>query len=111
MVAGHLPESLAVLAHEFQHMIHWHLDRNEETWMNEGFSEVATLLNDYDVGGFDFAYARNPDQTLTYWPSEPGTAGGHYGQSFLFMSSMLIKHKVGSQPILLRLLPVQRIRC
>jgi hypothetical protein len=78
-----------VLAHEFQHMIHWNLDRNEETWMNEGFAEVATLLNEYDVGGFDFAYARNPDQTLTYWPSEPGTAGGHYGQSFLFLSYFL----------------------
>lgn len=24
------------LAHEFQHMIHWHNDRNEETWINEG---------------------------------------------------------------------------
>jgi len=78
-----------VLAHEFQHMIHWNLDRNEETWMNEGFSEVAALLNDYDVGGFDFAYASRPDQTLTYWPSEPGTAGGHYGQSFLFMAYYL----------------------
>ena len=25
-----------VLAHEFQHMIHWYNDRNEETWLNEG---------------------------------------------------------------------------
>ncbi|MDX1600087.1 MAG: immune inhibitor A [Anaerolineales bacterium] len=78
-----------VLAHEFQHMIHWNQDRNEETWMNEGFSELATLLNDYDVGGFDFAYARRPDQLLSYWPSEPGTSAGHYGQAFLFMSYFL----------------------
>ena len=28
----------SVLAHEFQHMIHWNIDRNEEGWMNEGFS-------------------------------------------------------------------------
>jgi immune inhibitor A len=40
-----------VLAHEFQHMIHWHNDRNEETWMNEGFSELAMYLNGFDVGG------------------------------------------------------------
>ncbi|MBI4769298.1 MAG: hypothetical protein HY784_02515, partial [Chloroflexi bacterium] len=33
-----------VLAHEFQHMIHWYQDRNEETWMNEGFSEVAAFF-------------------------------------------------------------------
>src|SRR5690606_3730467 len=31
----------SVLAHEFQHMIHWYQDRNEETWMNEGFAELA----------------------------------------------------------------------
>jgi immune inhibitor A len=78
-----------VLAHEFQHMIHWNLDRNEETWMNEGFSEVASLLNNYDVGGFDFAYAQNPDQPLTFWPPDPGTTTSHYGQSFLFLSYFL----------------------
>ena len=30
-----------VLAHEFQHMIHWNRDRNEGVWMNEGLSEYA----------------------------------------------------------------------
>lgn len=78
-----------VLAHEFQHMIHWYLDRNEETWMNEGFSELASHLSDYSVGGFDFAYLFQPDQTLTYWPSEPGTSGAHYGQAFLFLKYFL----------------------
>lgn len=78
-----------VLAHEFQHMIHWNQDRNEETWLNEGFSELATLLNDYDVGGFDHAYARQPDQLLSYWPSEPGTSAGHYGQAFMFVTYFL----------------------
>ncbi len=79
----------SVLAHEFQHMIHWYLDRNEETWMNEGFSELAAMLNGYDVGGMDYAYASDPDQTLTYWPSEPGTSASHYGQSFLFLAYYL----------------------
>ena len=78
-----------VLAHEFQHMIHWYRDRNEETWMNEGFSEVAAHLNGFDVGGADFEYAFDPDQTLTEWPSEPGTAGGHYGQAFLVLTYFL----------------------
>lgn len=78
-----------VLAHEFQHMIHWYQDRNEETWMNEGFSEVATLLNNYDVGGFDFAYARQTDQILTFWPSEPGQSSAHYGQAFLYLAYFL----------------------
>ena len=33
-----------VLAHEFQHMIHWYRDRNETSWLNEGFAELSTLL-------------------------------------------------------------------
>ncbi|HMK08835.1 MAG TPA: hypothetical protein VK449_07395, partial [Anaerolineales bacterium] len=70
------------LAHEFQHMIHWYRDENEETWMNEGFSEVAAHLNGYDVGGWDYAYAEAPDQPLTQWPGGPGEAGTHYGQAF-----------------------------
>src|SRR3990172_4286304 len=77
------------LAHEFQHMIHWYRDPNEETWMNEGFSMVAEHLNGFDVGGWDFAYADQPDQTLTNWPSGPGEAGAHYGQSFLVLTYFL----------------------
>jgi len=78
-----------VLAHEFQHMIHWYRDRNEETWMNEGFSEVAAHLNGFNVGGADYEFASRPDQTLAQWPSEPGTAGGHYGQAFLVLTYFL----------------------
>ena len=37
-----------VLAHEFQHMIHWHNDRNEETWVNEGLSEFAQEVAGYE---------------------------------------------------------------
>lgn len=76
-----------VLTHEFQHMIHFYRDRNEESWMNEGFSEVASFLIGYDLGGSDFAYASNPDLTLTYWPSPPDSA--HYGQAFLFLAYFL----------------------
>ncbi|HKZ55277.1 MAG TPA: hypothetical protein VJ123_07340 [Anaerolineales bacterium] len=78
-----------VLAHEFQHMIHWYRDANEETWMNEGFSELAAHLNGYDLGGFDSLYAMDPDLPLTYWPSEDETRGAHYGQAFLFLSYFL----------------------
>jgi len=77
------------LAHEFQHMIHWYRDTNEDTWMNEGFSDVAMHLNGFDIGGWDFAYADQPDQTLTKWPSGPGEAGSHYGQAFLVLTYLL----------------------
>jgi immune inhibitor A len=56
--------TLSTLAHEFQHMIHWNLDRNETTWLNEGLSQLAEFLNGYPVGGFDWAYSVNPDLQL-----------------------------------------------
>jgi hypothetical protein len=78
-----------VLAHEFQHMIHWYNDRNEETWLNEGFSELATYLNGFDVGGSDWLFADAPDTQLNTWPSGPGAAGANYGAAYLFTSYFL----------------------
>jgi immune inhibitor A len=73
-----------VLAHEFQHMIHWYQDRNETSWLNEGFSELAVLLNGYNMGGFDFAFISNPDLQLNDWPNDSSATTPHYGASFLF---------------------------
>ena len=78
-----------VLAHEFQHMIHWNLDRNETSWLNEGFSELAAFLNGYDVGGFDWLYVINPDLQLTDWPNDPDATSPHYGAGFLFLTYFL----------------------
>ena len=64
------PYTYGVLAHEFQHMIHWYRDRNESSWINEGFSELSTLLNGLDPGGFDYIYTSNPDLQLTDWPND-----------------------------------------
>jgi immune inhibitor A len=84
------PYVLPVLAHEFQHMIHWYGDRNEESWVNEGFSELATLLNGYGVGGADYTYMKKTDIQLTYWPDiNAGDSFEHYGGSFLFMTYFL----------------------
>ena len=81
-----------VLAHEFQHMIHWYNDRNEATWLNEGCSELGDGTQqsrlpggNYDVGGSEYAYLRRPDTQLTSWPE--GTAGDaspNYGGAYLF---------------------------
>lgn len=78
-----------VLAHEFQHMIHWYNDRNEETWVNEGFSELAMLLNEYSTGGSDWAFAMQPDTQLNSWPEGPGTASANYGAAYLFTTYFL----------------------
>jgi immune inhibitor A len=78
-----------VLAHEFQHMIHWYQDRNEDTWVNEGFSELASFINGYDVGGFDYLYVGEPDLQLNDWSTDPDGNAPHYGASFLFMVYLL----------------------
>jgi hypothetical protein len=80
-----------VLAHEFQHMIHWHGDRNENTWMNEGFSEVAALLTGYYEGNFDTAYVSDPDLQLNDWPAD-GDKTPHYGGAFLFLTYFLERY-------------------
>lgn len=78
-----------VLAHEFQHMIHWYQDRNETSWLNEGFSELSTLLNGYNAGGFDYAFIGNPDLQLNDWPNDSSSTTPHYGASFLFTAYFL----------------------
>lgn len=75
-----------VLAHEFQHMIHWNIDRNETSWVNEGLSELAVELNGFNTGGFAFLFAADPDLQLNFWPgNEQGDSSPHYGSSYLFM--------------------------
>jgi len=78
-----------VLAHEFQHMIHWYRDRNENSWLNEGFAELAAFINGYDVGGFDWLYANNPDLQVNDWPNDPNATSPHYGAAFLFVNYFL----------------------
>ncbi len=79
-----------VLAHEFQHMIHWYHDLNETTWLNEGASDLAAFLNGYGVGGADFLYAHDADLQLNAWadPQVEDTTP-HYGASFLFLGYFL----------------------
>ena len=77
------------LAHEFQHMIHWHTDKNEETWLNEGFSMLAEMINGFDPGGFDYSYISNPDLQLTDWGTQVGNNGPHYGAAMLFTTYFL----------------------
>ena len=78
-----------VLAHEFQHMIHWYRDRNEKTWMNEGFSVLASFLNGYGAGGVDKPYTQDPDLQLNDWPNNRDQTGPHYGAAFLFLDYFL----------------------
>ena len=80
--------TFGVLAHEFQHMIHWNMDKNEQTWLNEGLSELSALLNGYDPGGFDMVFSLDPDLQLNDWSMQESNSA-HYGASFLFAAYFL----------------------
>ena len=80
----------AVLAHEFQHMIHWNLDSNEEAWLNEGASELAEEVNGFGWPSEDVArFESDPDLQLNTWTDAPADTGAHYGASYLMMRYLL----------------------
>ncbi len=76
----------STLAHEFVHMIQFASDRNDVSWINEGFAELGAFLNGYDVGGADWLYAQDPDLQLNDWAdSNSPDFAPHYGASFLYL--------------------------
>ena len=75
-----------VLAHELQHLIHWNHDPTEETWVNEGLSELAVVVSGFGhrpVTGFTDRYAKS----LVHWPLNEALSA-YYGGSGLFMHYM-----------------------
>ena len=55
---------VGVIAHEYQHMIHFALDPYEEVWINEAMSELAMVWLGYeDPGNLGF-FCDNPDAPL-----------------------------------------------
>lgn len=81
-------DTYGTLAHEFQHMIHWYQDRDETSWLNEGFSVLAELLNGYPIG-FDYDFISNPDLQLNDWSPNSWENGPHYGAGFMFTAYFL----------------------
>jgi len=76
-----------VVAHELQHLIHAHADDGEESWVNEGLSQVAGQL----VGGGKVwipQFLARPDLQLDHWPSA-GDSIPNYAASELFFAYLL----------------------
>lgn len=73
---------MGVLAHEFQHMIHWNLDPDEDTWVNEGASDLAYYLAGYGhLGGHVRRFLEKYDESLTQWSS----TSADYGAAYMFL--------------------------
>ncbi|GAB4273732.1 MAG: hypothetical protein Kow0029_13560 [Candidatus Rifleibacteriota bacterium] len=79
----------STMAHEFQHMIHFQQNQNDEAWLDEAMSGYAEYINNYKIeNGKNQSKALQVNQffdsinstSLTSW------AGNHaaYGQVYLF---------------------------
>lgn len=80
------PAYNALVGHELQHLIHFNGDASEDSWVNEGLSEVAWEI----AGGAPDvqAFLDRPDTQLNFWPYlEDG--GVHYAESELFFGYLL----------------------
>ncbi|MFN0074762.1 MAG: hypothetical protein ACKVVP_25050 [Chloroflexota bacterium] len=71
------------LAHELQHMAHWAVNPANDTWFDEGVSEViASAVR--GTPGRGSAFGRRPDRSLLSWTDEPGVIQAQYDGSYLF---------------------------
>lgn len=69
------PAYHALLAREFQRLIQWNNDRNEERWLKEGLAELAVRLNGFAADELERAYLERPDISLTAWTGETAQRG------------------------------------
>ena len=79
----------ATLAHEFQHLIHWGRDADEETWIDEGLAGYAEYLVGFPEADSLMvpSFLADPSINLTHWVSE----SANYGKTYLF-ASFLAEH-------------------
>ena len=78
------PGYLETLAHELQHAAHWNADPSEETWINEGLSELATTIAGFDQSTI-YRFLQSGPTSLVHWPLLPLGSGRNYGAASLFM--------------------------
>jgi len=74
------PLVLGLFAHEYQHMLHWARDPVEDVWINEGCSEYAMFLSEFDdtTDQHKEMFAISPTDSLTSWDNTLSQYGGSY---------------------------------
>jgi immune inhibitor A len=71
------------LAHELLHLIHWHVDPTEDTWVSEGLAEFAAgFLNLPKLP--HSSYFDNPSLSFSTWPEDTGASIPAYAGASLF---------------------------
>lgn len=79
---------LGVLAHEFQHMIHFAADPKEPKWINESLAQLAFFVNGYGHAPQIFSYIRDTDSTFDRFENTLED----YGRSYLFIYYLYSKY-------------------
>jgi len=71
-----------VFAHEFEHLIHFDIDPDEPSWVDEGLADLAGFFCGYGHSSGHIAYymVYHPFTALTFW----GGGLEDYGVSYLF---------------------------
>ena len=82
-----------VLAHELQHAAHWNADPSEDTWVNEGLSELAVTVAGFGQSSIH-RFLRSPPTSLVHWRLSSLGSGANYGAASLFMH-YLVDHYGG----------------
>ncbi|UCG90507.1 MAG: hypothetical protein JSU57_01895 [Candidatus Heimdallarchaeota archaeon] len=82
------------IAHEFQHLIHFRNDVDENVWLDEAASMLAEYLigeNPFDGGEpYESKFESLPDVSLTYWDySGSELVYANYGAAFAFFLYLL----------------------
>ena len=83
------------LSHEFQHLIHWGHDPDEEVWIDEGLSghaETVTGFPETDPSMVP-SFLDDPGRDLTLWPIAVGPES--YGKTYLFASFLAERYGPG----------------
>lgn len=85
-----------VFAHEFEHMIHFDVDPDEESWVDEGLADLAGFFCGYGHSSNHIAYyfVYHDITSLTFW----GSGLNDYGASYLF--ALYLYEKYGGAPFI-----------
>ncbi|PKL46315.1 MAG: hypothetical protein CVV42_16845 [Candidatus Riflebacteria bacterium HGW-Riflebacteria-2] len=76
------PEFFATIAHELQHLIHFHYDADEYDWVDEGCAQINTWFCGYGHPRQISAFQQTPDNSLVAWSVWNQVA--NYGQTYLW---------------------------
>ena len=74
----------STMTHEFQHMAQFARCPAQESWVDEGASELAMRVAGYE-GTLPLAFASRPDVQLNGWSIQPSDLARHYQAAYLFL--------------------------